>query len=202
MSTQKVLLCPTLDIDLIFHTHMLSRRYTGDVVHSVGRHVDHNDKIEEGVLSKAFEDTSKRWERRFNQKYTTCGCLISNLESDKGKKAFLSKVFSKARSSSERSSQHSEQEAFDDSTHPSAHNSVAISGTKWNENRKARKIQTEEQIQNGSRRVDHRDPFLDGYSHAILYPFVYIPAFAYVEGTEQGAGRCVSGESRVEKVRI
>ncbi|KAF8582970.1 hypothetical protein K439DRAFT_1285906, partial [Ramaria rubella] len=48
---RKEFLVPTLDIDLGWHTHQLSgARYMSDTVRHVGRYVDHDDKIEEGVL--------------------------------------------------------------------------------------------------------------------------------------------------------
>jgi len=50
---QRQFLVPTLDIDLGWHTHQLSGgAYMSDTKRCVGRHVDHDDKVEEGVLCK------------------------------------------------------------------------------------------------------------------------------------------------------
>ena len=57
---------PTLDVDLGWHTHQLSpRTYYTYSFKRTNKFIDHNDKIDENKLSKAFEWTSKRYQRMF-----------------------------------------------------------------------------------------------------------------------------------------
>ncbi|EJT98278.1 hypothetical protein DACRYDRAFT_24730 [Dacryopinax primogenitus] len=68
-------LVPTLDIDLAWHTLMLSPgRYRRDVFGLVGRVVEHEDKVEEGVLGEGFDATGRLWKARFGVPYSYCGC--------------------------------------------------------------------------------------------------------------------------------
>lgn len=197
MSSKRELLCPTLDIDLIWHTHQLLRRYTGDVVYNVGRYVDHDDKIEEGVLSDAFENTAKRWKARFNQNYSECGCLHNKPKTRHLLAQALSKndgtsILSRIRAASEKPGDLDEN-SFDDSTHPSTHNGVAVRGSEWDAKRRNRKHRSDEQIKRGTRREGHVDPFIAGYGYMGLYPFVYVPPVAWVDGGVNGAvGSCVA----------
>ncbi|KAJ2897352.1 Glycine-rich domain-containing protein 1 [Zalerion maritima] len=65
---------PTLDIDLVWHTHQLAaggyrewtRRYCGRVV-------NHNDDVEGGVLELGYEGTEEIWGREFGERYTVRG---------------------------------------------------------------------------------------------------------------------------------
>ncbi|GAA5858932.1 hypothetical protein JCM8547_007161 [Rhodosporidiobolus lusitaniae] len=61
---------PTLDIDLIWHTHQLSIRYRHDMFRFVGRFVDHDDSIEGTILKYRFQDTATAWEKRFHTSYS------------------------------------------------------------------------------------------------------------------------------------
>ncbi|KAL2255371.1 hypothetical protein VTK26DRAFT_3506 [Humicola hyalothermophila] len=66
---------PTLDVDLAWHTHQLSpSRYYAYSLAWMGRFVDHDDKIDENVLSKQFEWTSKTYQERFDEVYSECTC--------------------------------------------------------------------------------------------------------------------------------
>ncbi|GAA5975153.1 hypothetical protein JCM11641_004367 [Rhodosporidiobolus odoratus] len=65
---------PTLDIDLVWHTHQLTSHYREDVDSYVGRFVDHDDKVEENALATGFDDTAKAWQARFGVPYFRCGC--------------------------------------------------------------------------------------------------------------------------------
>lgn len=47
-------LVPTLSIDLVWHTHMLSgEKYHQDVIKFVDRFVDHDDRVEESALGSS-----------------------------------------------------------------------------------------------------------------------------------------------------
>ncbi|KDQ63940.1 hypothetical protein JAAARDRAFT_144381 [Jaapia argillacea MUCL 33604] len=68
---------PTLDIDLAWHTHMLTPwQYASDCMEFVGRHVDHEDKVDNIQLSSAFDETCRAWKARYNVPYMHCGCPL------------------------------------------------------------------------------------------------------------------------------
>ncbi|KAK0190266.1 hypothetical protein F5146DRAFT_1193644 [Armillaria mellea] len=76
-SSQAGFFVPTLDIDLIWHTHQLmARQYSYDCFEHVGRFVDHDDKVDEDKLSNAFDITCRAWQDRFGVPYTYCGCPL------------------------------------------------------------------------------------------------------------------------------
>lgn len=53
---------PTLDVDLVWHTHQLSlSAYYAYTIDRTGKFIDYNDKIEETKVSTAFEWTSKTY---------------------------------------------------------------------------------------------------------------------------------------------
>ncbi|KAG2069001.1 hypothetical protein BDR04DRAFT_1102485 [Suillus decipiens] len=67
---------PTLDIDLIWHSHQLmGGRYGVDCDIYIGRRVDHPLTTEEAILSTALDDTCRAWQSRFHVPYMQCGCL-------------------------------------------------------------------------------------------------------------------------------
>ncbi len=56
---------PTLDIDLVWHTHQLmARQYSRDCLEYVRRFADHDDKVAENRLSRAFDITCRAWQVR------------------------------------------------------------------------------------------------------------------------------------------
>ena len=66
---------PTLDVDLGWHTHQLSpKQYLDYTVKKCKKFIDHDDKMEEDVLSTAFEWTSKTYEKVFQEVYSECTC--------------------------------------------------------------------------------------------------------------------------------
>ncbi|KAF8886972.1 hypothetical protein BD779DRAFT_1673001 [Infundibulicybe gibba] len=85
---------PTLDIDLAWHTHQLTaEHYKAFCMEYVGRFIDHDDKVEAGQLSSAFDITCRAWkasqyqlllthyltlstQNKFNVEYTHCGCPL------------------------------------------------------------------------------------------------------------------------------
>ncbi|KZP04393.1 hypothetical protein FIBSPDRAFT_767494 [Athelia psychrophila] len=68
---------PTLDIDLAWHTHQLSgSQYMKDTLQYVGRHLDHDDKVEEDHLSHSFDETCHAWHSKFHVAYMHCGCPL------------------------------------------------------------------------------------------------------------------------------
>ncbi|KAH9035881.1 hypothetical protein EDB85DRAFT_2211533, partial [Lactarius pseudohatsudake] len=74
MSSSQMVVVPTLDIDLVWHSHQLSGpRYHKDCRTNVGRYIDHDDKVEQFHLSDAFDATCRAWEKRYGIPYTQCG---------------------------------------------------------------------------------------------------------------------------------
>ncbi|KAG9048668.1 hypothetical protein FS837_012296 [Tulasnella sp. UAMH 9824] len=77
---------PTLDIDLAWHTHQLlcnSYRKLKDIIGIVP---DHDDKVGQGALSTAYDNTAEVWKERFGVPYAVCGCipLIKTLDMEDG----------------------------------------------------------------------------------------------------------------------
>lgn len=65
----RAVLVPTLDIDLVWHTHQLSMHY-----YFKQSKTDHDDKIDAGRLNDSFEFTSKLYRFRFKEDYSICFC--------------------------------------------------------------------------------------------------------------------------------
>jgi hypothetical protein len=66
---------PTLDVDLAWHTHQLSpSRYYGYTLANTGRFVDHDDKVDQNMLSHQFEWTSKTYQAYYGEVYSACTC--------------------------------------------------------------------------------------------------------------------------------
>ncbi|KAK7442082.1 hypothetical protein VKT23_016357 [Stygiomarasmius scandens] len=78
MANPSSMIVPTLDIDLVWHTHqLLARRYKKDCSNLLSKFLDHDDKVEEGRLALSFELTAKSWQEKFGLPYVYCGCPIS-----------------------------------------------------------------------------------------------------------------------------
>lgn len=68
-------LVPTLDIDLVWHTHQCSPvQYQASMIQRTGRFINHDDKIGQPVLSGGMERTKKLFRVRFGQEYLVCHC--------------------------------------------------------------------------------------------------------------------------------
>ena len=66
---------PTLDIDLVWHTHQCSpARYHEDTVSVTGRFINHDDTIAKDTLGAGLERTKMLFRTRFGQEYLTCTC--------------------------------------------------------------------------------------------------------------------------------
>lgn len=75
-ATTERMLVPTLDIDLMWHTHQLMLYgYIRDCKSSPCQSViDHNDKVEKMPLDDGFEATTKLYKERYNEDYSVCFC--------------------------------------------------------------------------------------------------------------------------------
>ncbi|KAF9885598.1 hypothetical protein FE257_012804 [Aspergillus nanangensis] len=68
-------LVPTLDVDLVWHTHQCSAElYRGFVVDRVGRFINHEDNISRGTLDTGFTSTEEWYQLRFGEQYQVCLC--------------------------------------------------------------------------------------------------------------------------------
>lgn len=66
---------PTLDIDLVWHTHQLSaEEYERGVREVAGRFINHDDTIQKKTLGDGIERTAGIWRVRFGEDYEGCFC--------------------------------------------------------------------------------------------------------------------------------
>jgi hypothetical protein len=64
---------PTLNVDLVWHTHMLSpNAYWRYSVGVTGKYIVHDDKIEEAKLGESYQWTSEKYRKMYNESYTEC----------------------------------------------------------------------------------------------------------------------------------
>ncbi|TFK33261.1 hypothetical protein BDQ12DRAFT_738863 [Crucibulum laeve] len=118
---------PTLDIDLVWHTHQLvSPKYEEDCKSFVGRFIDHDDKVDGVRLSFAFDITCRAWKSCYNVEYTHCGCPIPGDTIGQKLKRLVA-----GSSSTNPAPQHAhlvppQNSAVLEATHPSDHNAVRV----------------------------------------------------------------------------
>ncbi|KAL5356139.1 hypothetical protein BJX96DRAFT_142363 [Aspergillus floccosus] len=68
-------LVPTLDVDLVWHTHQCSAdHYRQFVVKHAGRFINHEDKISRGTLDNGFSSTEQCYRFTFGDQYQVCLC--------------------------------------------------------------------------------------------------------------------------------
>lgn len=70
------LLVPTVDIDLVWHTHQLSHYYYVRDCLRLGRRVvvDHDDKVDQGRLDTQYGHTARLYFHQFKEEYLACQC--------------------------------------------------------------------------------------------------------------------------------
>ncbi|KAN0069638.1 Protein of unknown function (DUF1399) domain containing protein [Elaphomyces granulatus] len=126
---------PTLDVDLAWHTHQLSpqRYFDFSSARTSGTFIDHDDKVEENVLSEAFEWTSLMYKKVTNgQIYSECTCWYCEATRERtlrGTGIFPSSSTSRARTAA--ANLHSDPMISPDpnkNPHISAHNAVRPDG--------------------------------------------------------------------------
>ena len=68
-------LVPTLDMDLVWHTHQLSHaRYRAGMTAITGRFIGHDDTIGQGTLDVQGNNTQRLFEDVFDEEYGRCMC--------------------------------------------------------------------------------------------------------------------------------
>jgi hypothetical protein len=71
----QTLLVPTLDIDLVWHTHQCSPwHYRAATQLRTGRFIDHDDKLGTAALDEGMKKTKGLFRIRFGQEYLVCHC--------------------------------------------------------------------------------------------------------------------------------
>ena len=71
----RMMVVPTLDVDLAWHTHQLSPpQYFTYTVAEAGRFINHDDKINDVDLSDAFAWTWRQYQHRYKELYSECTC--------------------------------------------------------------------------------------------------------------------------------
>ncbi|KAL4969276.1 uncharacterized protein BDV14DRAFT_101859 [Aspergillus stella-maris] len=69
------MLVPTLDVDLVWHTHQCSHElYNAAMTQIAGRLIDHDDKLGKNTLDPGFEKTAALFRVRFGVEYSKCLC--------------------------------------------------------------------------------------------------------------------------------
>jgi hypothetical protein len=68
-------LVPTLDIDLVWHTHQCSpQQYRDSTLKRAGRFINHDDTLGKGTLDHGMDRTAEFFIVRFAQEYNVCKC--------------------------------------------------------------------------------------------------------------------------------
>jgi hypothetical protein len=71
----QVMFTPTLDIDLVWHTHQCSpARYVATTTLLAGRFINHNDKLDSTILCTGSSQTKYFYRRQFMAEYEYCTC--------------------------------------------------------------------------------------------------------------------------------
>lgn len=122
-SNPDLFLSPTLDIDLLWHTHQLSQYYYTDCNLILGKFLDHDDKVEKGDLKDAFQRTADVWMMRYGQPYSLCGCCR---QPDSGISRITGSLKSKLNIGKDKARDDGNVQGRDGPDHPSAHNAVTI----------------------------------------------------------------------------
>lgn len=85
-----VMLVPTIDIDLVWHTHQCAgAAYQTDMERLTGTFIDHNDKVGPTVLKGGEGKTAQLFRLNYGSEYLRCFCwdcetILSELETAKG----------------------------------------------------------------------------------------------------------------------
>jgi hypothetical protein len=89
----KELACPTLDVDLAWHTHQLSpKSYLNYTVSKTKTFIDHNDRVDEEKLGTSFEWTSKIYQEKYGEIYAECTCWYCESEHSPRRSSSLSNL--------------------------------------------------------------------------------------------------------------
>lgn len=121
------MLVPTLDIDLVWHTHQLRGNLYFKACWNSKRAsvIDHDDKIDLSRLDDGFERTSRLYKRTFGEDYLICLCWYCVKQRSKARNVF-SRVLSTKQTA----------EDYCDATHLSTHNTIELPSARCLKDRK------------------------------------------------------------------
>ncbi|KAJ5240596.1 uncharacterized protein N7469_002187 [Penicillium citrinum] len=196
---------PTLDIDLVWHTHQLSpaRYYRFSTSLTDGIFVDHDDKVDELKLNDAFMWTSLQYQKiTGGELYSECTCWYCDAVREthnRGFSRFISASVSsaKANATSLHEMKDSTSSKETSAPHISSHNAVRIQARTDPlaiENQNARlKSNLDKHSTRGSEVRDRR--VLDGpyMRDSKIHPDIYPCNPVCVSTTLGSAGNCISG---------
>lgn len=122
LNLSRTMLVPTLDIDLMWHTHQLSFHFYHNHCTAYGlSFIDHNDKLDASLLDNMFEKTAKLYRSINKEEYSTCPCWYCMAIRDKSRPT-IKKLF---RKNSKGSTQEYDLMYDDDfQSHASFHNAI------------------------------------------------------------------------------
>ncbi|KAJ5090141.1 hypothetical protein N7532_008825 [Penicillium argentinense] len=119
---------PTLDVDLIWHTHQLSpaRYYSFSTTLTEGIFINHDDKVDEYKLNDAFAWTSKQYQKLTGgQVYSECICWYCSAVREAHTEG-LSRLMSSSASQAKANAALLHEKAGNNTPHISSHNAVRI----------------------------------------------------------------------------
>lgn len=178
---------PTLDVDLAWHTHQCSPAfyYAYSLAQMKDEFIDHDDKIEEGKLSDAFEWTSKRYQKLTDGDiYSECTCWYCEAirESHNGKSLFSSSNTGSAKSKASRL--HEAQHVSGDpenNPHISAHNAVKANSISGDRIRAAQRTKLLNDYQRASKRAKKQGrepPSRTDYTYGYVWGYpMFVPVY-------------------------
>ncbi|KAH9873347.1 hypothetical protein J1614_005745 [Plenodomus biglobosus] len=213
----KCIVVPTLDVDLAWHTHQLTPnvyyRYT---LAETDKFLNHDDKIPDDDLHKAFQATALAYEKKYGQPYSECSCWYCECTREPLRSNFLNRISSLPRRRSSISVSALESKNFPKDprlgVHVSNHN--ALAGTDERSAARRRKELEEldvmyakvckryEKSRKGKEapsRESKDDAYLYGaYGYPLYYPMpIYVPYYAEPgasqEHTQAPGGGCAAG---------
>ncbi|KAG8850375.1 hypothetical protein FRB96_000439 [Tulasnella sp. 330] len=191
VSTPGKFVVPTLDIDLAWHTHQLLCSSYQKLYEIMSIVPDHDDKVTQGAISTAYDQTAEAWKVKFSVPYSVCGCpppvksnavgALKSVFSWKGKGKAVPTTLYNARPDLV-----SIDDNKADETHPSDHNSVALINPQ-EENAAQAQLRRRELVRRakeltrsqdgewpvvqGKRAVDHTYAFLSPVEYGVKDPF-------------------------------
>ncbi|GBE89582.1 hypothetical protein SCP_1602450 [Sparassis crispa] len=191
---------PTLDIDLVWHSHQLmGSRYANECARYVKRYIDHDDKVEENHLATSFDVTCRAWEERFKLPYTHCGCPLPGETIGRRLSRLSQNLFHTANSDTPSALRPPPRADALSATHASEHNAIAAGGglhaARVEHHRRARAEKLARRRQRDAERVRagrmDAQAFERGRAHdaAFLTPVpFYYPVAAVLGHVLEGAG--------------
>lgn len=178
---------PTLDVDLAWHTHQCSPSfyYAYSLAQMKDEFIDHDDKIDEGKLSDAFEWTSKRYQKLTGGEiYSECTCWYCEAirESHNSKSLISSSSTSSAKSKSSRLHNNPNVSADPEKNpHISAHNAVksaSISGDRIRAAQRGKLLSDYQRACKRAQKQGRSPPSKSDYTYGYVWGYpMFVPTY-------------------------